>query len=412
MDIQILDKFEGASIGNSVWEGNTLKVQLRREPICAVDGREHDYNLHFTFGLRNDSPNPATFQVEVEPGNRKGLLHEADLFVRADLNRDFQTYPKQAQTDQFRYFTFPMTLQPFEKKIVSNTLMRPYTSLGERFRELSRASRAKDEVIGHSVEGRPIFAYSWEGAGWASDGPSLLITSGLHPVEPDTLATENIMEYLTTPTGKEILEGLRLVIVPISNPDGFIHGYNGCNVRGINYFWDFRYQDDQNCPEASALWKLIERISPWVYVDFHAYTIQGDRRKAGPYMKPIRFYQGTRWRTLSGSIHQNLNSIPNTAPRIMFAPSSLSQLILERLNTISIAKYHLHLGNGLEACRGLGLEVIQRIIFCLKRYIEEGGTSCLFQPYGKKRKNPFLVLLRKMEIERHYWRRHFQKRGF
>ena len=408
--IQILHEFEGASIGSSVWDGETLKVGLRKEPTCVADGREHDYSIHFTFGLKNNSAERASFRLEVEAGAGQRVLHEANFFAGSDPNRDLQIYPKQAQSDQFRFFTFSVSLQPGEQKIVSNTLMRSYTYLAERFRQLSEAGGAKGEVIGRSVEGRPISVYSWEGRGWRPEGPTLLITSGMHPPEPDTLATEKIMEYVATPGGRESLDGFRLVVVPISNPDGFVHGYNGCNARGINYFWDFRYQDEKNCPEAVALWRLVQKISPWVYVDFHSYTIQGDRRKAGPYLKPNWFYQGSRWRALSESIHQSLNSIPNTEPRFMYAPSSLSQLIVERLNTISIAKYHLHLANGPDACRELGLEVIDRVVFCIRTHCEGGGTSFLFQPYGKRSRNPFLVFPRQMKIERSYWKRHLRKK--
>lgn len=402
--VSIIKDFPGASAGEARWEGGALKLNLSREPLCYADGSLHDYNLHFVVGLKNRSQAPVSFTVEVEPETRRGSLEPIALFTGPDFASDLGCLPDAAQTDTYRYFTFTADLAPGEFRVYSNTLARPYESLRNMFSSLAEATGAEASEIGRTLEGRPITAYSLNGAGYEPGRPVLLVTCGMHPPEPDTLAAEALMRRLAEDPA--LIAGLRLVLVPICNPDGFMHGYNGCNVNGVNFFWDFR-RKSPDCPEARALWDLVGSQAPWVYVDFHAYTQQGSRKRPGPYLKPAWFYEGPAWRALAGRIHASLNAVPETRPQVMCAPSTLSQEVVERFNCISIAKYHLHLADGVDACRDLGLEVVSRAAHELRAY---QGPSGLLRPLGPQKPGPVRPLLRKAFIARYHWRKFFKRK--
>jgi C-terminal peptidase prc len=131
-------------------------------------------------------------------------------------------------------------------------------------------SGRKAEVIGTSVEGRPIEAYVFGG-----EGPGLCILGGMHGDEP---AGALICDELIAHLERTKYAGRRLVVVPRVNPDGLERRQRG-NARGVDINRNFPVEDWRRNrkggpwpgsePESVALYDFIVKEEPVAVVSLH-----------------------------------------------------------------------------------------------------------------------------------------------
>lgn len=135
----------------------------------------------------------------------------------------------------------------------------------------SRAA-AREEVIGTSVEGRPLVCY-WFGR----EGPLWLIKASIHGTEGEgTPLTLRLMDWLEA--HPEAWQDRRVVVMPAANPDGLAAGKR-FNSRGVDLNRNFPAGNREDKarfghealsePESRALHDFILRIRPEVIVAIH-----------------------------------------------------------------------------------------------------------------------------------------------
>jgi len=391
-DIKVVDNFEGASIGNYHIRDDRIYATLKEEPLVKKDGIVHDYGWHFVFGLKNNSKNSKEIKIFINCDNKNVLKYKANILGQQKIDLDF--FPLiniEAYTDTYRKYYIKVLLSEMETIYLSNTYFRNLKLLSNTFENLGKEPNCKREIYGKSIEARNLIAFIYPKNIPINNGrPTFLITSGFHPMEADTFATEAIMEYLNTDNGQNLLKYFNFVVIPISNPDGFYYGYNGCNVKGINLYWDFRERDAANAPEAYYLWRFILKIKPSIYIDFHSYTFQMHRKKASPYLKPLYFYKGNEVKNLVNIINKELVSLHNGSSysgNSTYAPSTLSYKLTDKFNTVTYAKYHLHIMDGKEEFKNKAVNILKLISQGLisKNFFDE--NKILAYPYGHVRGN-------------------------
>jgi len=400
--LRVLDDFEGASIGAHSVDGGSIFARLREEPLVRKDGVVHDYNWHFVFGIKNDSEKTQEAEIFINNDEKAKLGFKAELFWQKDPNFDFHPLTTDSFTDSFRKYHLKISVPSRETVYLSNTYFRSLRLLNYIYKNLSDSRKCNRIIYGTSVEGRELTAYVY-GCEKPSDSdkPSFLITSGFHPMEADTFATEAIMEHMASKDTTDMLRYFNFVIIPMVNPDGFYHGYNGCNAKGINLYWDFRHKDADNAPEAYYLWKYANEIRPCVYIDFHSYTFQLHRKKAAPYLKPIFFYAGSRVRAVVDSISKKLNLLHNeTGPsgESTYMPSTLSYKLTDKFNTITYAKYHLHIAEGKEKNKADALNIVEIISGLLIKHGLLTKKDILLFPHGNVMRGPITGLAIKLKM--------------
>jgi len=87
------------------------------------------------------------------------------------------------------------------------------------------------ELIGMSLEGREIYAYELTGPGGEPDRPALLFNGTQHArewISPMTLsffARELVTGYGEDPEVTALLDGVKYLLVPIVNPDGYVYSW-------------------------------------------------------------------------------------------------------------------------------------------------------------------------------------------
>lgn len=153
----------------------------------------------------------------------------------------------------------------------------------EGWRHSSRMTCGTSWVIGTSVQGRSIVAYSF-----GSGSKVLLFTAGIHGSEPSSTTTMQAWVTYLRSNGHKIPADKRIVIVPNTNPDGIAHGtrYNARNVNlGRNFptaNWSASIDTSSGTlpqgggtspgsePEAAALIRLTRQLRPRLEVSYHA----------------------------------------------------------------------------------------------------------------------------------------------
>lgn len=143
--------------------------------------------------------------------------------------------------------------------------------------------RAATEVIGNSVNGRPITAYYY-----GSGDTTILFTGGIHGSEPSgTYLMQDWVEYLDK-NASQIPAGRRVVVVPNLNPDGIAtrNRYNAHNVNLDRNFDSSDWASDIDTgkgilqggggavpfsePESVAIANLTTRLKPRLVMSYHA----------------------------------------------------------------------------------------------------------------------------------------------
>jgi hypothetical protein len=348
--IRVLNDHGGVPVVERAIDGDEIRVDMTFEPMTRADWATHDYNTHFCIGLRNEGDRPARATVHVNgTGFGTGAPRAIALFSASSPDGPFATGRITAQFDMRRRYAFSVTLEAGETVYAANTLVRRAAQLERDFDGLAESGGGRRVVFGRSVQGRNLVAYRY---GPNRQRGGLLVTSGFHPPEPDTLGTAAIMGWLAGPAGRALLECAAVVIVPLANPDGYHLGTQGANANGLNFYWNFARDDPRLCPEAAALWRLAADFVPRAYIDFHCYTFQLDKL-AGPYCKPLHHYKDPAARRLADAVHRRVASIPDSKPVtgfVTYAPSTLGAQLTAAFQTVTLAKYHLHLAEGAGRC--------------------------------------------------------------
>ena len=136
----------------------------------------------------------------------------------------------------------------------------------------AQAPPARHELIGRSAQGRPIMV---QVAGKGED--TTLVMAAIHGDEPaGTMLVNQLEEYLRD--NPRALEGRRVVMLPVANPDGLAAGTRE-NVHGIDLNRNFqasnRVDNGTNGnsalsePEARALQTVIKDYRPSRIVSIH-----------------------------------------------------------------------------------------------------------------------------------------------
>jgi hypothetical protein len=164
-----------------------------------------------------------------------------------------------------------------------------------------RPDLATIETIGASLEGRPLQAIRIRGAGPRSIG--MLVDSGMHAREwisvmvGTCIADRLLRGYDHDPRLRRFVDATELVVVPVANPDGYVHSwqrdrywrknrrdghgvdlnrnfgvaFGGAGSSGNTSSQVYRGAAAFSEPESEALRRLIESGRFAAHVDLHSY---------------------------------------------------------------------------------------------------------------------------------------------
>ena len=401
--IRVRNDFEGARLGSALVDGAEVNIELLYETPVTADWMTHEYRLHFTFGIENLGDEPRNVRVKVGGASRETLPPVTPLiYMSSDPLTGYRPYNVSGATDEYQLYDFDMNIAPKQVTYIANCLPRPLSRLTQQFDSIAEQAGAERIVFGKTLEGRELVAYRY-GIG---DKPVVLVSSGIHPPEPDTLATEALMGFMADTKSAELRRHFDFVFAPILNPDGYHHGSQAGNAAGINFYWDFRHWDNNRCPEAAYFYEFALKTVPLIYFDFHAYTFQW-KKHASPYIKPLSRYRDGQVRQLVARINETmLRSVSDGKSMTGFptyAPSTLGEKLTRKFNTITYAKYHVHLKDGEQGCRDHALKAVSTACSVAMAADMASNQRVLVAPHGEVKRELLHELVRWLAVYWHGW---------
>lgn len=285
-------------------------VHMRRDTECAAEDREP------TLAAVRVTPGSDAQRAEVL-GRVADVWSERTLEPTIDVVADFATRAWLAREGIEFSVLVPDVMAVAEaerERLSSAEVARPTPEQWfSEYRDLTtihahldtlaalRPDLASVETIGQSLEGRPLQALRIRGKGKRKFG--MVVDGGLHAREwiammvSTCVADRLIRGYDSDPRLRRFVDRAELVVVPVANPDGYVHswerdrywrknrrGSHGVDLnRNFGYAWGgdgsssnpasqvYRGEAPFSEPEAVALRDLMRREDIAAHIDFHSY---------------------------------------------------------------------------------------------------------------------------------------------
>ena len=234
--------------------------------------------------------------------------------VRTPERLDYQLVPADRQTSLPDRVRIKIDFAARERKILATTAAYPYSVMRKRLREIAANSRGKARVgeIGRSVEGRPVLSLETGN----SARPRAIFMATLQPGEPSAWAILSMADAVTSkPELARLLEEYDLAFLPMTNPDGVVHGSNNVNGKGEIVLVGFTHaiENKPGMHEAKVLWNYISRKPPEILIDFHFLNLP-NHPLPRPYVFDLTLYTDAARRSRTEDMLRRLESL-SSAPK-------------------------------------------------------------------------------------------------
>jgi len=385
--IKILDNFEGAMIGDYSIRNNIIYARLKKEkPTYGFRNEKIDYNLHFHFGIKNQTNKKIIIKVFIEC-KKEEELHQSlpRIWISRDNNIEYKLERNVVGKTDFRgKYIFNLHFNTEQILYIANFPPIRFSRLNKIFQDLSVKSNAKVVTVGQTIDNHFIKAYEY---GNINEKPTILFVAGFHPPERDTIAIEAIIErFLNNQWKEKVLQSYSFSLIPVLNPDGFAKAMQGSNSKEINFHWKFFGNSKKLCPESYSVWEYCSKIKPIVFFDFHSFTFQNN--EARPYLIPRGYHIGKKSQHLQNYFNEKLKDLCNneySKNEDILAPVLLATRLRSKFGTIIIPKFHLHMKNGINESKLMSLSCLELILKGLNYYKVNNSAEILKFPYGKNK---------------------------
>jgi len=332
-------------------DGNLYIKRKEFTGFSVGTNKPSEYSWFYIVALKGQAGQTITVSANISPHEQPSLTRQNSLAFYSTDQYQWHQLKQSVWTDAHGLKQrYKFTLPTDQIIYLSNTIFFDYQSLQRTTQTIAanHPDKCTTHTIGTSLNGNNLELLSFNKT--INPLGRILVTTGCHPAEPDVIGSLAILDYLTSPAAATLREHYIIDVMPIQNPDGFQQ--KSClTANGINLYWNFRKDDQTNCPEAYYLWRYITKRPPMLYLDFHAYVHQY-HRKPMPYLKPLTAYQGKRPKEivtkmdllLKKNAHHNYH-----VGQITRWPHALSYHITKQFNTIAYTKYHFNLYEGIAA---------------------------------------------------------------
>ena len=170
-------------------------------------------------------------------------------------------------------------------------------------------------LAGTSVSGRDL--YRLDLGREKPDTPTIVMAQTPQPSEAlGTWACRRIVEFLLSGSkaATDILERLRIVVLPATNPDGTVEGLGVSHPSGrFPYFEGKKTADEEQdtLPEMKAVWNVLMNEKPWLFIEWHS---NNWKRRPGHMLLRYRpsLIEDTARRRIWEDIDRRLEALPDT----------------------------------------------------------------------------------------------------
>ncbi len=138
----------------------------------------------------------------------------------------------------------------------------------------------KNKIFGYSEKGKPIYGYE------AGTGEKALLLIGA--IHGDEYSSADVLNRLVQEVKSDpdmVAKSKRVIIIPVSNPDGYYDAIYKMNANEVNLNLNFQTSGWQNYgpegtyagpapfseAESQTIRRVVERYKPELFISFHAF---------------------------------------------------------------------------------------------------------------------------------------------
>lgn len=349
-------------------DNNNIELRTTPDPVTNKFTKGYDYYFNISISNKNfDSIkiNLYALRPNINHKKIKWLPSKAPVFCSTNMKK-WYLLPNVLSSSGNLNYKCPISIPPQKKLYISNNIPSvPQDVVNElKIISLKNPKISIYKEIGKSIKKEPISLIS------INENPRIkkdrfLIWAGIHPSEPDTMATLYLIKWLLSnnQNAKIARKSYVFDIIPMINPDGFNLGTNGCNAKGVNIYWNFYKKNNLKCPESTLLWDFIKKNPPQVALDIHSYIYQTEKQ-ARPYIISIKSYpknfRNAAWKMQRSIVKLCNNNVLDgkTAEH----NTCLAPHLIKNFGTLTLPGYHLHLADGPEKFKERLINTINNII--------------------------------------------------
>jgi hypothetical protein len=279
--VEIAGDFEGANAHNiRKLDHNHYYVETEPEPGSHKFSGEGYY---VCFGIHFKDPSIKSvrirfYSVGEANTNHRGQIGKDTEHCIIKYNGEYHQLPRENiivvdQKNDVLDFIIPQP-EGADTVFVMNFHWWAYSEGIHYFNELcARTPGMSSEIIGTSIQGRPLYAYEF-----GSTDPKahkILITQTMQPSEMGNLIIKLMVDFLVSddPAARNILRDFRFHFVPYGCPDGSVLGLCVSNSRGdfVGFLAHKAARNDPAAPpEAVAIYRYIEKVKPLIFYEMHS----------------------------------------------------------------------------------------------------------------------------------------------
>lgn len=263
--IRFNSDFESGAVGEVIHLDSATFVMMQEDTVSL-----HSFVIKGSLDPKNPidtalAPSPRWFYFQIS-GVKDKLIYfnfeETDP-VRPLYSYDNVTWERFAPCEA----SFRKVSKRFSMDTVYLAYYQPYTFsyLQKRMADWSRHDWVKVDSIGASLENRPIYLMHITDESVAPETKqSLWVHARQHPSEsPASWLTDGFISALVadTPQGAALRKSIDAYIIPMTNPDGVVHGLSRSNITGVNQEINFARPDDSTVVEVKAIKNVIKELN-------------------------------------------------------------------------------------------------------------------------------------------------------
>ena len=377
--LELTDQFECANAEN-IRRVNATSFALSTRPDHAVDNelyRMADY--YVAFRLINGNAKSVTASVSYSerdlPATGRTLAVrdiEKGHPIRVD---DWRPLPREQVNvcAEDNVCTLALTVQADSMLGVSSMYWMSATQVMERLDEVKEeyGDFCRISSLDKTAQGRDIPVIDFSPIS-CSDAPLCLVGATPQSHELGTIAVMGILEAVLDGRLSEIVRRCRLVLLPLTNPDGNALGTCMTNSRRRNVIFGFgEAGTGRAAKECEVVWAYVVREQPVFYLEFHSYP-HLNRPSFRPYDVDRALFPDERSRARGEVFFRALYEVSPNPPVTLiadtpieqqFRPTLISRLIREL--GIPATLYKLHNRETVETNRQHAIEVLEHVVHAM-----------------------------------------------
>ncbi len=275
-----------------------------------------------------------------------------------------------------RSMSINLTLQPFEKIIISNMFTPPYSELVQELHDLadSYPTFLKLNEIGQSPLGNQMYSIRVNPQGESDNLFKILVGGTSQPNEFGDYAAISILQgfldmgadFWDNFTTKFLLE-----FIFFQNPDGMVQGMNMVNANQENLFFSYFHKNQPMPLENEIIWNHIKTNPPDLYLEMHSFF--QDHKTIQPYIYPLELLSEKKNQKFYLKLAKALVKYSNGMKEEIhlnqkYFQDTLCYRLMEKFQTHSF-QYKLHSGMSINQKKQTAWDVFYILIKNLKKMV-------------------------------------------